>query len=110
MLTELRCINFSILAGALANLERAVLDYVFDRVCVLGFKPVSVPDLVAKEVTEACGVSQRTQKDMQVYLFFFFARSDFAISILVLGTRRTGCRSFWYCRDGDLSSFKEQDL
>ncbi|EPB69552.1 serine--tRNA ligase [Ancylostoma ceylanicum] len=54
--------------GALANLERVVLDYVFDRVCVLGFKPVSVPDLVAREVTEACGVSQRTQKDMQYTL------------------------------------------
>ncbi|ETN79510.1 putative serine--tRNA ligase [Necator americanus] len=54
--------------GALANLERVVLDYVFDRVCVLGFKPVSVPDLVSKEVTEACGVSQRTQKDIQYSL------------------------------------------
>ncbi|KHJ74877.1 hypothetical protein OESDEN_25507 [Oesophagostomum dentatum] len=54
--------------GALANLERVILEYVFDRVCVLGFKPVYVPDLVSKEVTEACGVSQRTQKDIQVCL------------------------------------------
>ncbi|CAJ0601952.1 unnamed protein product [Cylicocyclus nassatus] len=54
--------------GALANLEKVVLDYVFDRVCVLGFKPVSVPDLISKEVTEACGVSQRTQKDIQYSL------------------------------------------
>ncbi|KHJ74886.1 tRNA ligase class II core domain protein [Oesophagostomum dentatum] len=54
--------------GALANLERVILEYVFDRVCVLGFKPVYVPDLVSKEVTEACGVSQRTQKDIQYSL------------------------------------------
>ncbi|KHJ85788.1 hypothetical protein OESDEN_14477 [Oesophagostomum dentatum] len=54
--------------GALANLERVILEYVFDRVCVLGFKPVYVPDLVSKEVTEACGVSQRTQKDTQYSL------------------------------------------
>ncbi|VDL79935.1 unnamed protein product [Nippostrongylus brasiliensis] len=39
--------------GAIANLERALLEYVFDRVCVLGFTPLSVPDLVSKEITEA---------------------------------------------------------
>ncbi|VDM72062.1 unnamed protein product [Strongylus vulgaris] len=49
---------------ALANLEKAVLDYVFDRVCVLGFKPVSVPDLVSKEVTEACGYTLLDEPDV----------------------------------------------
>lgn len=50
--------------GALANLERALLEYVFDRVSVLDFKPVSVPDLVPKEITEACGVTQHSQKEI----------------------------------------------
>ncbi|KAE9420154.1 hypothetical protein Angca_008907, partial [Angiostrongylus cantonensis] len=54
--------------GALANLERALLEYVFDRVCVLDFKPISVPDLVSKEVTEACGLFQSSPKNIQYSL------------------------------------------
>ncbi|VDM58251.1 unnamed protein product [Angiostrongylus costaricensis] len=54
--------------GALANLERALLEYVFDRVCVLDFKPISVPDLVSKEVTEACGLFQSSPKSIQYSL------------------------------------------
>ncbi|PIO63342.1 tRNA ligase class II core domain protein [Teladorsagia circumcincta] len=54
--------------GALANLERVLLEYVFERVSALDFKPVSVPDLVTKEITEACGVIQRSQKDIQYTL------------------------------------------
>ncbi|PIO54396.1 hypothetical protein TELCIR_24242, partial [Teladorsagia circumcincta] len=53
---------------ALANLERVLLEYVFERVSALDFKPVSVPDLVTKEITEACGVIQRSQKDIQYTL------------------------------------------
>lgn len=54
--------------GALANLERALLEYVFDRVCVLDFKPISVPDLVSKEVTAACGLFQNFPRNMQYSL------------------------------------------
>ncbi|VDO36648.1 unnamed protein product [Haemonchus placei] len=54
--------------GAVANLERALLEYVFDRVSALDFKPVSVPDILSKEITEACGVIQREEKDIQYSL------------------------------------------
>ncbi|XGW29301.1 hypothetical protein V3C99_008820 [Haemonchus contortus] len=54
--------------GAIANLERALLEYVFDRVSALDFKPVSVSDILSKEITEACGVIQREEKDIQYSL------------------------------------------
>ncbi|KJH47952.1 putative serine--tRNA ligase [Dictyocaulus viviparus] len=54
--------------GAIANLERALIDYVFDRLCVLDFKPVSVSDLVSRKITEACGVFQTHSKSLQYSL------------------------------------------
>ncbi|KAJ1358930.1 hypothetical protein KIN20_017499 [Parelaphostrongylus tenuis] len=54
--------------GALANLERALLEYVYDRVRVLDFRPITVPDIVSKEVTEGCGLFQTSAKDMQYSL------------------------------------------
>ncbi|CAO4374599.1 unnamed protein product [Caenorhabditis nigoni] len=54
--------------GALASLEKALLDYAYERVCALGFRPITVPDLVSGEVTQACGVMQRSDHPIQYTL------------------------------------------
>ncbi|CAI4225431.1 unnamed protein product [Auanema sp. JU1783] len=55
--------------GALANLERALLKSTFERLTALGFKPVTVPDLVSLDITEACGVlSRKSNKNIQYTL------------------------------------------
>ena len=57
----------SIISGALANLEKALLEYVYATVLSKGFRPVVVPDLVSRAVTRACGVIQReNQHSIQV--------------------------------------------
>ncbi|KAK6009641.1 hypothetical protein OSTOST_25419 [Ostertagia ostertagi] len=53
--------------GALANLERVLLEYVFERVSALDFKPVSVPDLVTKEIAEECGVLHVTETAYSIH-------------------------------------------
>ncbi|CAP22951.2 Protein CBR-SARS-2 [Caenorhabditis briggsae] len=54
--------------GSLASLEKALLDYAYERVCALGFRPITVPDLVSGEVTQACGVMQRSEHPIQYTL------------------------------------------
>ncbi|EGT48493.1 hypothetical protein CAEBREN_28861 [Caenorhabditis brenneri] len=54
--------------GALASLEKALLDYAHERVCALGFRPITVPDIVSGEVTQACGVMQRSDHPIQYTL------------------------------------------
>ncbi|KHN86732.1 hypothetical protein Tcan_07004, partial [Toxocara canis] len=51
--------------GALADLERALLSYVNDVVEKAGFRPVFVPDVVNRSVTEACGLQQRSEQGIQ---------------------------------------------
>uniref|UniRef100_A0A1I7YZ85 serine--tRNA ligase n=1 Tax=Steinernema glaseri TaxID=37863 RepID=A0A1I7YZ85_9BILA len=46
--------------GGLSNLEKQLLDYAFKKVVARGFRPVTVPDLVEKKVTAACGLVQRS--------------------------------------------------
>ncbi|VDM41869.1 unnamed protein product [Toxocara canis] len=54
--------------GALADLERALLSYVNDVVEKAGFRPVFVPDVVNRSVTEACGLQQRSEQGIQYHL------------------------------------------
>lgn len=54
--------------GALASLEKALLNYAYERVCALGFRPITVPDIVSGEVTQACGVMQRSDHPIQYTL------------------------------------------
>ncbi|CAJ0931217.1 unnamed protein product, partial [Mesorhabditis belari] len=47
------------LMDSLARLEKALLEYAYDRVLENGFAPVIVSDLVPTQVTRACGVQQK---------------------------------------------------
>ena len=59
-------------------MEKVLLDYVFERVCVIGFKPVTVPDLVSTAVTEACGVVRNDGRHLQVNSLKFFPKNFFS--------------------------------
>uniref|UniRef100_A0A8R1HYV2 serine--tRNA ligase n=1 Tax=Caenorhabditis japonica TaxID=281687 RepID=A0A8R1HYV2_CAEJA len=54
--------------GALASLEKALLDYAYERVCAIGFRPITIPDIVSGEVTQACGVTQTSDHPIQYSL------------------------------------------
>uniref|UniRef100_F1L4J9 serine--tRNA ligase n=1 Tax=Ascaris suum TaxID=6253 RepID=F1L4J9_ASCSU len=54
--------------GPLADLEYALLSYVSDVVEKAGFRPVFVPDIVRRSVTEACGLQQRSAQAIQYHL------------------------------------------
>ncbi|CAD6195185.1 unnamed protein product [Caenorhabditis auriculariae] len=57
-----------VFTGPLARLESALLDYAYERANVLGFKPISVSDIVSGDVTAACGLSQRSDQNIQYSL------------------------------------------
>lgn len=56
----------AMILGPLANLERALLSYAFERMLALGFRPVYVSDLVTRHVTSGCGLMQRSEQGIQV--------------------------------------------
>ncbi|CAI5448296.1 unnamed protein product [Caenorhabditis angaria] len=54
--------------GALASFEKALLEYAYERVCALGFRPITVPDIVSEEITSACGLMQTSEHPIQYSL------------------------------------------
>lgn len=72
--------------GPLADLELALLMYVYSFVEKNGFKPVVVPDIVHQSIPEACGLQQRSDKDI---LYRLEEHSDFCLS----GTSEMGLGS-----------------
>ena len=61
----------AMILGPLANLERALLSYAFERMLALGFRPVYVSDLVTRHVTSGCGLMQRSEQGIQVKFMSF---------------------------------------
>ncbi|VDD92017.1 unnamed protein product [Enterobius vermicularis] len=54
--------------GPLAELERALIRYVWNFVLAKGFRPVIVSDIVPAAVTEACGLQQRSGSSIKYVL------------------------------------------
>ncbi|CAB3406565.1 unnamed protein product [Caenorhabditis bovis] len=73
--------------GPLTSLENALLEYAYERVCALGFRPIVVPDLVSGDVTQACGVFQRSDNPIQYSL-------DGEANTMLSGTAEMGIAAF----------------
>uniref|UniRef100_A0A0M3JAQ5 serine--tRNA ligase n=1 Tax=Anisakis simplex TaxID=6269 RepID=A0A0M3JAQ5_ANISI len=76
--------------GALANLEQALLSYVSELLEKANFRPVYVPDIVERSVTEACGLQQRSSQGIQYHLvdrpnLCLSGTSEMGISDLIRG-------------------------
>ncbi|VDK65157.1 unnamed protein product, partial [Gongylonema pulchrum] len=52
------------LIGPLAELDLALIKYVSGVVEKSGFRPVVVPDIIHQNIPEACGLQQRSDKNI----------------------------------------------
>uniref|UniRef100_A0A914C0R4 serine--tRNA ligase n=1 Tax=Acrobeloides nanus TaxID=290746 RepID=A0A914C0R4_9BILA len=56
------------LIGGFAELEQNLLSFAYKTVLNSGFVPISVPDIVRRSTTEACGVEQRENQHAIQYI------------------------------------------
>ena len=61
------CSNIENLGG-FAELEQNLLSFAYKTVLNSGFVPITVPDIVRRSTTEACGVEQRENQHAIQYI------------------------------------------